>query len=257
MDFLAVPKGPKKQSPHPRRSFEILLSISLAFLQPERLCSTLMEMRSHKKVLIVLLFASACGFAQTDVHQLADRVDRHYNNLQTLQTEFTENYRGAGISRTESGTLWLKRPGHMRWEYVQPRDKLFVTDGKTAWFYVPGEKQARKMVLKKLDDLRTPLAYLLGRTRLEKEFAGLSLAPDAVPSAPGNVVLRGVPRSNGGQGLRRSAGGRSRWIFSTYTCSGSGRFHHGIQVQGPEDRRARFRRALQVLATPRGRSHPG
>lgn len=155
-------------------------------------------MRYFNKVLIASLLASTFGFAQSNVHQLADRIDRHYNDMQTLQTGFTELYRGAGISRTESGTLYLKRPGRMRWEYSQPRQKLFVTEGRTAWFYVPGEKQARKMPLKSLDDLRTPLAFLLGKTRLEKEFTGLSLAPDVAPSSPGNIVLRGVPRNMGG-----------------------------------------------------------
>ena len=148
-----------------------------------------------RQFIIVVLLTPLCTFAQADVHELAGRVDRHYNGLQSLQADFTESYRGAGISRTESGTLWLKRPGRMRWEYSTPRTKLFVSDGRTAWFYVPGEKQARKMPLKSLDDLRTPLAYMLGRTRLEKEFTGLSLAPDVAPSLPGNVVLRGVPRS--------------------------------------------------------------
>jgi outer membrane lipoprotein carrier protein len=138
---------------------------------------------------------SAFGIAQTNVGQIADRVDRHYNNLQTLQTEFTEIFSGAGIARVESGTLWLKRPGHMRWEYARPREKLFVTDGHSAWFYVPGEKQARKMSLKKLDDLRTPLAYLLGKTQLKKEFSGLSLAPDVAPLTAGDLVLRGIPRN--------------------------------------------------------------
>jgi outer membrane lipoprotein carrier protein len=146
-------------------------------------------------ILAVILFAACVGQAQTNIREIADRVDRHYNGLRTLQTEFTQIYTGAGISRTESGTLWLKRPGQMRWEYVTPREKLFVTDGHSAWFYVPGEKQVRKMSLKKLDDLRTPLAYLLGKTRLDKEFSGLSLAPDVAPSVPGDVVLRGVPRS--------------------------------------------------------------
>src|SRR6266545_4711636 len=70
-----------------------------------------------------------------DVHRLAERVDHHYNDLHTMQAEFTESYRGAGVVRTESGTLWLKRPGRMRWEYREPRQKLFLTDGKTAWFY--------------------------------------------------------------------------------------------------------------------------
>ncbi len=146
---------------------------------------------------IVALFVSVPIFtlAQLNVHEIADRVDRHYNALRSLQADFTESYRGAGMSRTESGTLWLKRPGRMRWEYSTPRTKLFVTDGRTAWFYVPGEKQARRMPLKSLDDLRTPLAYLLGKTKLEKEFTGLSIAPDVTPSVPGNVVLRGVPRN--------------------------------------------------------------
>lgn len=152
-------------------------------------------MRVKELLLTIVVLASSLAFAQGNVAQVAKKVDQHYNNLRTLQTEFTEIYAGAGISRTESGTLWLKRPGHMRWEYTQPREKLFLTDGKTAWFYVPGERQARKMALKRLDDLRTPLAFLLGRTRLEKEFSGLSFAPDVVPSVPGNLVLRGVPKN--------------------------------------------------------------
>ncbi len=148
-----------------------------------------------RRIFIFVLLVPLSALAQVNVHELANRVDRHYNALQSLQAEFTESYRGAGISRTESGTLWLRRPGRMRWEYTSPHNKLFVSDGRTAWFYVPGEKQARKMPLKSLDDLRTPLAYLLGRTRLEKEFTGLSLAPDIAPSVPGNVILRGVPRN--------------------------------------------------------------
>jgi outer membrane lipoprotein carrier protein len=133
-----------------------------------------------------------------DVHSLADRVDAHYNTLKTLQADFVESYAGAGVSRSESGTLWLKRPGRMRWEYRRPQLKLFVTDGRTAWFYVPGERQARKAPVRNLDDLRSPLAYLLGHTKLEKEFRGLSTAPDVRPDSPGNVVLRGVPRRMGG-----------------------------------------------------------
>jgi outer membrane lipoprotein carrier protein len=136
--------------------------------------------------------------AQNDVRAIADRVDSHYNSMQTLLADFTETYAGAGTTRVESGVLWLKRPGRMRWEYRQPHEKLFVTDGKTAWFYVPGEKQARKLPARKLEDLRSPLAYLLGRTRLEKEFSGLSLAVDKKPEVAGNAVLRGIPRHLGG-----------------------------------------------------------
>ena len=130
-----------------------------------------------------------------DVHAIAQAVDERYNHLRSLQAEFTEIYRGAGMERTESGTLWLKKPGKMRWEYRSPRDKLFLSDGRNAWFYVPGERQVRRTAVKKLDDLRSPLAFLLGKTKLEKELQGLSLAPDVTPLAAGDVVLRGVPKS--------------------------------------------------------------
>ncbi len=149
-----------------------------------------MNMRS---VFALLLLVSSVAVGQ-DVHKLAESVDRRYNNLRSLKTEFTETYRGPGVVRTESGTLWLKRPGKMRWDYRQPRPKLFLSDGRTAWFYVPGEQQARKAPIKKLEDFRSPIRYLLGKTKLEKEFANLSFAPDIKPLEAGDVVLRGVPK---------------------------------------------------------------
>jgi outer membrane lipoprotein carrier protein len=146
---------------------------------------------------LVLFLATAIAPAApaADVHAIAQAVDARYNHLHSLQTEFTEIYKGAGIERTEAGMLWLKKPGKMRWEYRSPREKLFVSDGKDAWFYVPGERQVRKTAVRKLDDLRSPLAFLLGKTRLEKELPGLSLATDVSPLEPGDIVLRGVPKA--------------------------------------------------------------
>jgi outer membrane lipoprotein carrier protein len=145
-------------------------------------------------ILLVALPAAAANPAP-DVRAIAQAVDNHYNHLQTLQTEFTESYRGAGIERTESGSLWLKKPGKMRWEYRSPKEKLFLSDGKDAWFYLPGDRQVRRTSVKKLEDLRSPLGFLLGKTQLEKELNGLSLAPDVAPLTAGNTVLRGVPRA--------------------------------------------------------------
>ncbi len=150
----------------------------------------------------ILLFAiplTAHGLSE-DVHSIAQAVDEHYNHLRTLQAEFTEVHRGSGMERTESGTLWLakggaKKTGKMRWEYRSPREKLFVSDGKDAWFYVPGDRQARRTDARKLDDIRSPLALLLGKSKLEKELRGLSLAPDVAAVADGDVVLRGVPQA--------------------------------------------------------------
>ena len=143
--------------------------------------------------LSVLFALAATAAGAADVKPIAAAVDAHYNHLQSLQAEFIEIYRGSGMDRTEGGTLWLKKPGKMRWEYRSPREKLFVSNGKDAWFYVPEDHQARKSAAKKLEDIRSPLAFLLGKTKLEKELRGLSLAPDIAPLQSGDVVLRGVP----------------------------------------------------------------
>ncbi len=145
-------------------------------------------------ILALLLLCGVRLAAQTDVHALAAKVDQRYDHMHTLQARFTETYSGVGMSRTESGTLLLKKPGRMRWNYDQPRPKLFLTDGDTAWFYVPGEHQARRIPVKQLDDLRSPLRLMLGKTKLEKEMEGLSLAPDQKPVVAGDIVLRGVPK---------------------------------------------------------------
>ena len=129
------------------------------------------------------------------VHHLARAVDDHYNHLRSLESDFTETYCGDGAERVESGTLRLKKPRKMRWEYRSPREKLFISDGEEVWFYQPAERQLRKTALRKLDDWRSPLAFLLGNSKLENELQGLSKAVDQSPLYPANTVLRGVPRS--------------------------------------------------------------
>jgi len=145
-------------------------------------------------VICFLLPASSLLLAQTDLHAIVDKVDQRYNHMQTLEAQFAETYSGAGMTRKESGKLELKKPGRMRWDYDEPRPKMFLTDGSTAWFYVPGEKQVRRTPVKQIEDLRSPLRYLLGKTKLEREFVGLAIASEAKPLNTGDIVLRGVPK---------------------------------------------------------------
>ena len=122
--------------------------------------------------------------------QLAAAVDHHYNVLHRLRVNFTESYQGMGMDRHESGVLLLEKPGRMRWNYAEPAGKVFVLDGKYGWFYTPGDAQVQQIPAKKLDDLRSPLRFLLGHAQLTKELAGLTMAP-----ADGDMFrLRGVPR---------------------------------------------------------------
>jgi outer membrane lipoprotein carrier protein len=123
-------------------------------------------------------------------HEVASRVDRHYNQLHSLRSGFSETYRGMGMKRTESGTLLLVKPGRMKWDYSSPPGKIFLLDGKYAWFYTAGDARVQRILAKKLDDLRSPLRFLLGRTELEKEMSNLTMT--AGPS--GDYTLTGQPK---------------------------------------------------------------
>lgn len=139
----------------------------------------------------VLVFVLPVGAQQPTTHDLAQQVDRHYNKLKSLKAQFTESYEGLGRTRTESGTLLLQKPGRMRWDYSRPAGKLFLLDGKYAWFYSKGDPQIQRIEAKKLDDLRSPLRFLLGHTQLEKEIDHLT----ASPAPNGNFNLMGVPHN--------------------------------------------------------------
>jgi outer membrane lipoprotein carrier protein len=138
-----------------------------------------------------LLAVPPASFAQTAA-SLAKTVDARYNHLQSLSARYTERYQGMGMDRSESGTLLLKKPGRMRWSYDTPAGKLFLLDGKNAIFYTPGDAQATRIPAKQLDDLRSPLRFLLGHTELAKELDHLSLT--LVTDRPPAYNLSGVPK---------------------------------------------------------------
>ncbi len=143
--------------------------------------------------------AAAAVTAQT----FAGRIDAHYNALHSLQVQFTQAYDGMGLHRVERGTLLLAKAGRlhagpsagkMRWTYAEPAGKLFVLDGKNAYFYTPGQSEVQRVPAKQLlssgNDLRSPLALLLGHAELAKQLSGLTLTP----AAGGGGTLSGVPR---------------------------------------------------------------
>ena len=143
-------------------------------------------------LLAAVLFACAAAAQQPSpsAHDLAARVDRHYNQLHSLKCGFAETYEGLGMKRSESGTLLLLKPGRMRWDYTSPPGKIFLLDGSFAWFYAQGDPQVQRISAKELDDLRSPMRLLLGHTKLEKELDNLTLAP----ASNGQFTLTGIPK---------------------------------------------------------------
>lgn len=133
-------------------------------------------------MLAVSAFAGDAG-----LDRLLKGVETRYNRAKTLQVLFREEYTppgpgGGPARRSESGRLMLQKPGRMRWEYSQPPGKLFISDGKLMWLYTPagpsGHPRAEKMKVRESDDMRAPLAFLLGKLNFEKEFRNLHARPE-------------------------------------------------------------------------------
>ena len=138
---------------------------------------------------LLLTFAIAVSVDAQTPDAILHTVDAHYNHLTSLRTRYVEHYTGMGLNRSESGTLTLKKPGRMRWAYDTPSGKVFILDGKFAWFYTPGDPQAQRISAKQMDDLRTPLRFLLGHTELQKELDQIDVTP-----AGANFRIAGIPK---------------------------------------------------------------
>ena len=111
--------------------------------------------------------------------ELIHRIESRYNRVRTLSVTFVENYSLLGHARRpEMGTLILRKQGKMRWDYTQPKGKLFVSDGKNVYLYTANDNRVEKVSLKESEDMRAPLAFLLGRLDLKREFRDFQVRPD-------------------------------------------------------------------------------
>lgn len=145
---------------------------------------------------------SAPSIAQTvpiaqavPIAQTVQRMQRLYNKTRDLKGKFKQVYTDTLYDRrrTSYGYVYVKKPGMMRWNYVQPERKAFISDGKVLWIWEPEDKQAFRNPLN-ASTLSTGLTFLLGAGDLRKEFK-ISHAPaDAQIGAAGQVVLKLVPR---------------------------------------------------------------
>ena len=126
-----------------------------------------------------------------DLPKVLKDVEIRYNHTKTLEVRFDEIYQAQGRTRNEAGNLFLRKPGRMRWQYTNPPGKLFVSDGKAVYFYSPDTNRAEKMKLKETEDMRAPLAFLLGRLEFNRDFGRYSYRQEG--SA---LFITAVPKSD-------------------------------------------------------------
>ena len=103
--------------------------------------------------------------------QVAVALQTKYDRIDDFTADFTQHYQTIVKRKyTERGTVQIKKPGKMRWDYTDPDKKLFVSDGQEIWLYTPADKQATVTPAPKQDEATTAVLFLVGKGNLARDF---------------------------------------------------------------------------------------
>jgi outer membrane lipoprotein carrier protein len=148
----------------------------------------------HCLLVACLLPAVAWALPSVAINQYVRQFERSYSNVKTLQADFTQTSFAWGRTMVESGTVYLARGGRMRWVYSKPEAKIFLTDGKKVFLYLPAEKQLRISSLRSVENAPVPLDLLLSHLQLGRFFSRVEFADQALHEASGDRVIRCDPK---------------------------------------------------------------
>ncbi len=122
----------------------------------------------------LLLFAPpvVAGQVRPAPLEAARTVQQKYDHVKDFTADFTQVYEGGVLKKksTERGTVQIKKPGRMRWEYTAPDKKVFVSDGHKMYSYIPADKQVIVSSVPADDEATTAVLFLAGKGSLTRDF---------------------------------------------------------------------------------------
>lgn len=123
---------------------------------------------------------------------VAATLQRKYDTIRDFTADFTQVYVGGVLKRraTESGTVAIKKPGKMRWDYERPEKKVFVSDGRRMYLYLPLDKQVTVSPVPSEDQATSAVLFLMGKGNLTRDFT-VNYGEGGTPET---YVLRLEPR---------------------------------------------------------------
>jgi outer membrane lipoprotein carrier protein len=146
-------------------------------------------------VIGMAVLLTAAGAAQSPTADTVARdLQRKYDRVTDFSADFVHSYRGGVLKQqaTERGTLLVKKPGKMRWEYTTPEKKLFVSDGHKIYSYIPLDKQVIIGTMPRDEQAPTPALFLTGKGDITRDFNAVF---DKVADAPtGAIALKLTPK---------------------------------------------------------------
>jgi outer membrane lipoprotein carrier protein len=142
---------------------------------------------------LAVVLTPATGEA-LDASAVAKGLREKYAALEDLSAVFKQESKvvSLGRSRQKEGTILVKKPGRMRWDYTAPDRQLIISDGENLWYFRPDQNQVVVQELSRAFTNQTPLFFLFGEGDLSTEFTWGE--GDLVPDGKGNFVLELKPR---------------------------------------------------------------
>jgi outer membrane lipoprotein carrier protein len=103
---------------------------------------------------------------------LTRKVQAYYERTRDLQAGFTQTwvYAGAGRTLISTGTLKVKKPGLMRWDYLTPAVKVVAVTGRRLVQYEPEERQAYVEEQFDASGMTAAVGFLVGQGDLARDF---------------------------------------------------------------------------------------
>jgi outer membrane lipoprotein carrier protein len=139
--------------------------------------------------------AASVARADERLEAAVEGIQKRYSTVQSIFAKFEQNYRAPGIEQSESGQLWMKKPGLMRWEYQSPETKLFIADGRQTYLYTPEDRQVLMRAYTPSDLHSTPLQFLLGRGDILESFS-VAWETELKPKMQQTLIIRLMPRTD-------------------------------------------------------------
>jgi outer membrane lipoprotein carrier protein len=148
-------------------------------------------------VLGVRVWGAVGAEDKSSLAQALDKLQERYETTRTLTADFRQVVESPTLAKPleSHGTVAFEKPNRMRWEYAKPDEQVIVGDGETLWVYQPEDHQVIKAPLSEAFQATTPVTFLAGLGRLDRDFEATLEADE-----PERWRLRLVPRGDKGIG---------------------------------------------------------
>jgi outer membrane lipoprotein carrier protein len=104
--------------------------------------------------------------------EVAAALQKKYDAVRDFTADFVHTSEGGMLRKqqTERGVVQVKKPGKMRWDYKVPEPKVFVSDGRRIYLYVPADNQVIISPVPDEDQATTAVLFLAGKGNLTRDF---------------------------------------------------------------------------------------